>query len=269
MAKRCKAAIDDAKEQQATEVLQALGASIGYLPLVVNGSKNTLNGPEFALEINSEVFAGSPESYKWMRFLRSVKVVSLHGPVVSESLLTAITEMPQATKLLFKRCKLSSDELRILRTMPTIEHLEFSYVPVGDEIVPTLCELPLSESLRMFGTRITAKGEEAIAKQHDGLEIYRGAGGFLGIQSAPAGPVIVTRVEPNSAADIGGIYELDHIKEVNGVVVKDFPQLRVELAKYAADESITVLVERQAFNPENGRPVKYDKLLKVVLGALE
>ncbi len=268
MAKRCMMAIEDAKEEQASEILRAAGASIGNLPIPVNGSQSLAFGPEPALEITSRTFIGKPETYQWIRFLRSVRVVAIEGPIVSDELVEAIAEMPKASKILFKQCEVTPDQLRLLRGLTQIEHLELSYVPAGDEIVAAICELPLSESLRLFGTKVTAAGEKQIAEQLDGIEIYRGAGGFLGIQSQQVGPVIVTRVVPGSAAEKGGINEEDRIIEINAVAINNFPDLREELAKYEAQQTIDVKVMRPTFNPRTGQQTFEQRELKVVLGIL-
>ena len=56
MAKRCMMAIEDAKEQQATEILRAAGASIGNLPIPINGYQTMAIGPEPANEIRESGF---------------------------------------------------------------------------------------------------------------------------------------------------------------------------------------------------------------------
>lgn len=55
---------------------------------------------------------------------------------------------------------------------------------------------------------------------------------------------------PGSAADKGGIQEADVITEINGVAINNFPELRVELAKYEAQASIDVKVMHQHLTPE-------------------
>jgi hypothetical protein len=261
IAKRSMTAIEDAKEHQATLILSAAGALIGRFPIAINGSQSSMYAPEPALQISSESFVGGEDTYQWMRFLRSVNVVSLEGPGVSQKLIEAVAEMPNARKILLNRCELTPAGLRALRKLPKIEHLELRYVPVGDEVVGVICELPLSESLRLFGTNITATGEKQIAQQLDGIEIYRGRGGFLGIKSSPTGPVVVTGVEPKSGAAEAGVMEFDQIIEINGVVIKNFQELRGEIANYTANESIMVKLLRA----RQGKLVELS--LTVVLGA--
>jgi S1-C subfamily serine protease len=122
-------------------------------------------------------------------------------------------------------------------------------MPIDDSFVPALCQLPLTESLRLFGTAITEQGKLEIAQQLDGLEIYRGNGGFLGIASDVLKPVVVSSVQPNSAAQNAGIEEGDIVTEIQGEPIKDFANLKATIAKYSPNEMLLIKLKRPRKDP--------------------
>jgi PDZ domain len=230
-------AIEDDFERQAFEILTNAGADIGYLDLNINGSK--LNRSDLGVEISVNKFTGDSNTLTWLRYLKSVKIVSLEGEFASAEALTLVAQMAGVKKILLRgtyvrpgyyETKLKPSDLLVLKSLPEIQHFEMKYMSIDDSFVPSLCQLPLTESLRLFGTAISEQGKFEIAQQLDGLEIYRGGGGFLGIGSAPTGPVKVTQVTEDSAAKNAGIEDGDIILEIQGTPIKNFAGLRATLA---------------------------------------
>jgi S1-C subfamily serine protease len=118
-----------------------------------------------------------------------------------------------------------------------------NYVDVGDEVVPDLMELPLTQSMRLFGTKITADGAQRLVEQLDGVEIYRGSGGFLGVATSTFNTVVTT-VTLGSAADLAGIQTDDRLTHVDGVPIRTFDDLRQELGKHGAGEQVEIRLLR-------------------------
>jgi len=268
-------AIEDDFERQAFEILDHAGANVGYLDININGSKRANSRDDLmGVEIKANKFTGSPETLTWIRYLKSVKIVSLEGEFASGEVLALVAQMANVKKILLRgtyvrpgvyATRLNPSDLLILKQLPEIQHFEVKYMSIDDSFVPALCQLPITESLRLFGTAITEQGKEEIAKRLDGLEIYRGNGGFLGIGSDPIGQVRVNSVQQSSAAENAGIEIEDIITEIQGVPIKNFPALRATLANFAPSEMLLVKLQRPK-DPTGRRQLGYFELqLFVVL----
>ena len=255
---------------KAFEILTHVGASIGHLDLSINGAQSEMFSSNYlSLEIKSDVFRGDAQSLTWIRYLKSVEVVSLEGPIVSAELLGIVAQMPGVKKVLISEATLTPDDLLPLKEIAELQHLELTYMPVTDEFVPALCQLPLTQSLRLYGTDVTEKGEEELTRLLDGLEIYRSNGGFLGIASPATGEVVVTKVVRESAAHKAGIQLQDKIVEIQDKPIKNFTALRATLADYRPDEPVQVKVIRQVIDPDSMKLVPAELTITVVLGKQE
>ncbi len=243
LAGKCLSALKSVKESTASEVLRYHGVEIGYLPISVNGSAKD-RSQELTVSIDSTTFTGSIEVLEWLQYLQKVEIASLQGPGLDVRALAAIAKMPSLKKVLLRSISAKPEDLLILKNVKSLEHLELAYWPYGDEMISMLTQLPITESLRLFGTKVTDRGEQMLRDQLDGLEIYRGSGGFLGIGSSRLGPVVVNQIVEGGAAMLGGIQRGDTITKINGVEIPNFDELRRQLARYAAGEKIQVLVKR-------------------------
>ena len=96
----------------------------------------------------------------------------------------------------------------------------------------------------MTGVQTCALPIYEIAKHLDGLEIYRGNGGFLGIGSEVFGPVRVTSIQQNSAAENAGFELGDIITEIQGVPIKNFAALRATIGNFAPNEMLLIKLNR-------------------------
>jgi hypothetical protein len=244
LASNTLAAIADLQESQALRELVYWGAYIGPQNFGVNG--RTI-GYEATLSLRiDESFRGSDETIQRIRFLKSIETVYLSGPAIDSRYYEALAKLPKLKTIKFKHVQMTADDLRIFSELRSLEHFELNYVPIGDEAIPELLELPLTHSLRLFGTKITASGEQQLHEQLDGLEIYRGNGGFLGVATSVTN-TLVTQVTPNSAAHRAGIESGDRLTHVDGVPIKTFDDLRRELGKHTAGEQVTIKLQRGTF----------------------
>jgi len=270
LAEKSIRAIENANEMKAFEILTHLGANIGHLDLSINGAQSDgISANVISLEIKTDAYRGDDQSLTWIRYLRSVEVVSVSGPIVSADLLSLVAQMPNVKKVLIEDATLQPKELLPLKSIAELQHLELTYMPVTDEFVPVLCQLPLTQSLRLYGTGVTTRGEAELARKLEGLEIYRSDGGFLGIASPATGEVQVTKVVPGSAAAKAGIRLNDRITEIEDKPIKNFTALRATLADFAPDEPVQVKVVRQVIDPKTMRLVPTEMVLTVMLGKQE
>ncbi|MCA9133397.1 MAG: PDZ domain-containing protein [Planctomycetales bacterium] len=260
-------AIADLQEEQAYEILIHHGARIG-LPGVLNFNLNarmslpgSMKQDELALWID-ERFSGDEQAIEWIQFLKSIKTVFLEGPNIDSRYFQAVTRLPQVRNVKLKYVTLTKDDLELLKSFTALELLELNYTNVDDDILDTLAELPISQSLRLYGTQITQAGAERLAQQLDGIEIYCGGGGYLGV-STDQSNTIVSRVIAGSGAQQAGILIGDELQQVNGVTIKVFDDLRTELGKYVAGEKIKIVLSRRV-SPLNPGTVELE--LEVKLG---
>lgn len=259
--------IADHQELLARQALQDVNVKMGPLRLTIGGVMQN----EFGLRTNNIVhiaddFQGSEEDMRLFRFLRSFDTAYLEGPSINEQLLRQVLAMPNLTRVVLKGPMVNNQLLASLFDARELEHLELLYADVNDEAIDTIVDLPLVGSLRIFGTRITLSGSSRVNKELDGLDIYYGRGGFLGVKTTQ-NDLRVSSVVMGSGAEQGGIQPHDVITHVNDKPIKTFPQLREELANFAPGDKISVVVERATFSalPRGVEPVQ----LQITLGKQE
>lgn len=235
-------AIADLQEEKAWQVLTEQGAYIGPQNFSINGRLSNMEGP-LSLRIDDQ-FSGSDEDFDWIRYLKTIKVVYLRGPRISVRALEAVSQLKNVQAIKLRSIALTSQQLLLFRDLHALEHLGLSYMDVDDSFIANIMQLPISHSIRLYGTKVTADGEQQLVKQFDGLEIFRGSGGFLGISSLSTRQAQVEQVTPDSAASRAGIQHGDIITAINGNPIQTFEQLRIELGKYEADETVAVRLTR-------------------------
>ncbi len=270
LAEKSIRAIENVNEMKAFDILSHLGANIGHLDLSINGAQTEgISGNFISLELRSDAYRGDNQSLAWIRYLKSVEVVAVSGTIVTADLLALVAQMPNVKKVLIEDATIDPEELLPLKSMSELQHLELTYMPATDAFVQVLCQLPLTQSLRLYGTGVTTRGEAELARRLEGLEIYRSNGGFLGIASPSTGEVLVTKVVPGSAAANAGIWLNDKITEIQEKPIKNFSALRATLAEYAPEEPVQVKVIRQVIDPKTMRRVPTEMIVTVVLGKQE
>ncbi len=237
-------AIADLQEAQALQILSHHGARLGpsnYLQIVLNG-KPIQEEEDFALVIDNS-FTGDNQVVAWIQFLKSVDTVYFEGPRIGHEHFHAISELPNIKKLKCKHVSISQADLMLLKNFAWLELLELAYTDIDDTYLTLLGEMPVSETLRLFGTQISSSGAQQLAQQLDGIEIYCGKGGHLGIATHPSN-TIVTGVGSNTGAERAGIKRDDELTHVDGVEITNMSELRAELAKHAAGDSVIVALTR-------------------------
>ena len=248
------AGIADRQEVLARESLLDLNVEMGPLRMTIGGTMQ--NEPPFPqtniVHVTSD-FAGTEQDMRLFRFLRSYETAYLEGDKITEKLLREVLAMPGLKRIVLKGPAITNDLLPALFDVASLEHLELVYTTVDDAAIDTIVDLPLVDSLRIFGARISREGADRIKKELDGLDIYIGRGGFLGVQTKQ-NDLRVERVVTDSGADRGGIETQDLITHVNDKPIKTFNQLRDELANFGPGEMVTVTVERFG-GLEPGRPL--------------
>lgn len=237
-------AIADLQEAQALKILTHHGARFGS----PNGLGFTLNArlaqesSELALWIDQS-FTGDDDTIDWIQCLKSIDTVFFEGPDIHAKHFQAIAQLPNIKNVKLKHVSVTADDLQALASFQSLELLELCYVDVDDSYLELLAKLPISQSLRLYGTRISSQGAERLAEQLDGIEIYCGKGGYLGIATQPQN-TLVTEVISGSGAQLAGIMYSDELTHVDGVAIKNMTDLRTELGKHLAGDHIVISLKR-------------------------
>jgi hypothetical protein len=237
--------IADRQEILAQRSLEDLKVEMGQLRLTIGGTmqnEGRLGSQSNIVHIGDD-FLGTAKDIRLFRFLRSYDTAYLEGDKITEPLLREVLAMPGLKRVVLKGPKISNEMLTALFDVANLEHLELDYADIDDRAVDTIVDLPLVDSLRVFGTQISKEGADRIKRELEGLDIYFGRGGFLGVQTSQ-NDLIVSKVVTGSGADRGGILPYDVITEINDKPIKTFAQLREDLANFAADEKVSVTVKR-------------------------
>ncbi|MFK7735525.1 MAG: PDZ domain-containing protein [Pirellulaceae bacterium] len=234
-------AISDIQEQQAIEILLQHEARIGPRDFSLNGQLGY--STENALHIN-EAFTGDEDVVRWIPFVKSVETVCLEGSKINRNMLEAVSRMKGVVNIKLKDVSLEEEDLWLLGRFRNLQHLGLVYVKLKDSAVDILADLPVSSTMKIYGTGISEAAFQELKSQTGDLEFYYGMGGFLGVSPRSAGGTEIARVTGGSAADVAGIRIGDVLNKVGGTEVKTFADLREQLGQYTADESILITLNR-------------------------
>ena len=237
-------AIADLQEAQALEILSYHGARFGS-PNALGFTLNAqLEQPSQVLSLwIDQSFTGDQTTIAWIQFLKSIDSVFFEGPDIGDQHFEALSQLPSIKKVKLKHVRLTRENLQALSSLQTLEMLELSYVDIDDSHLELVAKLPVSQSLRLFGTNITNEGAERLAKQLDGIEIYCGKGGYLGIATNTK-DTVVSNIIAGSGAQLAGIQLRDVLTHVDDVPISDMTELRTELGKHGAGDKIVISLKR-------------------------
>ncbi|MFN9413537.1 MAG: PDZ domain-containing protein [Pirellula sp.] len=196
----------------------------------------------------------------WIEFAR------LEGPKIDREILKATLKLPQLKHLQIVNASLTADDLKLLKDGPDLDTLELTYIPVDDEFVSIVQQLPIWGSLWIFGSKLSSAGADELARTLNDVKVDVLRGAYLGVISQ-GNALVVHEVEPNSAADIHGIRPRDRIVSVNNIRLESFDHLRRELGKFTPGEEVTIEVDRlvQSFAPLDDVPGRELKDLESLL----
>jgi hypothetical protein len=239
--------------QQALDRLERVGVVCADRHLSV---LTQLRDVKNALVID-EQFTGTEDDLALLPWLFDVQFVKLEGPAVSRTMLEKIVSLPQLRSLQVIETNLRSEDLRPLLLAPDMDLIEILYSPVDDQCIKILEDVPIFGDLQLFGTDVSAQGAQELIAKIETANVFVGRGGFLGITCEPSSLVIQESI-PDGPASKAGIRMNDKLRKINGVPIYNFDDLRKQLAKSAAGESVVVEYDRPIMalrpleqNPEN------------------
>lgn len=199
-----------------------------------------------ALVIDQE-FRGTQEDIDLLPWLFDIQFVKLEGPAISPEILQAVVKLPQLRSLQIVETKLTSKDLRPLLAASDMDLLEILYSPVDDQCIEILQDVPIFGDLQLFGTELSAKGATELIARMETANVFVGRGGFLGVTCDP-GSLVIQQAIKDGPAFKAGIKMNDKLRKINGVPIYNFEDLRKQLAKSAAGESVVVEYDRPVWS---------------------
>ena len=206
-----------------------------------------------ALVIDQE-FRGTQEDIDLLPWLFDIQFVKLEGPAISPEILQAVVKLPQLRSLQIVETNLTSKDLRPLLAASDMDLLEILYSPVDDQCIEILQDVPIFGDLQLFGTELSAKGATELIARMETANVFVGRGGFLGVTCDP-GSLVIQQAIKDGPAYKAGIKMNDKLRKINGVPIYNFEDLRKQLAKSAAGESVVVEYDRPVWSL---RPIDQD-----------
>lgn len=206
-----------------------------------------------ALVIDQE-FRGTQEDIDLLPWLFDIQFVKLEGPAISPEILQAVVKLPQLRSLQIVETNLTSKDLRPLLAASDMDLLEILYSPVDDQCIEILQDVPIFGDLQLFGTELSAKGATELIARMETANVFVGRGGFLGVTCDP-GSLVIQQAIKDGPAFKAGIKMNDKLRKINGVPIYNFEDLRKQLAKSAAGESVVVEYDRPVWSL---RPIDQD-----------
>ena len=206
-----------------------------------------------ALVIDQE-FRGTQEHIDLLPWLFDIQFVKLEGPAISPEILQAVVKLPQLRSLQIVETKLTSKDLRPLLAASDMDLLEILYSPVDDQCIEILQDVPIFGDLQLFGTELSSKGATELIARMETANVFVGRGGFLGVTCDP-GSLVIQQAIKDGPAFKAGIKMNDKLRKINGVPIYNFEDLRKQLAKSAAGESVVVEYDRPVWSL---RPIDQD-----------
>jgi hypothetical protein len=247
LARRAAVKLDRLKihrRDQAVERLKSAGAVIQL------GAVQPRTGGPQRMGIQKIVIGaewkGTSDDIQWLALIGELHEVVLDGPKINNDYLRPLAELKTIYKLKIKRASVNDDGIRLLASLPRLNEFRIYHTPLTDAAVDDLAKVP-ALSMHIYGTRITKRGHDALSNALPEACVldYR-RGGFLGVGPSSLGdPADVTgffvgRVEPNAAAQRAGLRQGDIIVKYDGVLVRQFNDVRDLIAQNKVEEEVEV-----------------------------
>ncbi|MGB7348006.1 MAG: PDZ domain-containing protein [Pirellulaceae bacterium] len=234
--------IEDAREITANEKLTEAGVVMDY----DNFAIGALTSQRFTLRID-ERWNGDVQPLGWLRWVRGVQFVSLHGAGIDARVLKQVVRMPRLSTIAMIDGSIDNDGINALAAMPRIDSLEIRYVKLTPEMADMIAKLPIRESLNLMGTGVSAARMKVMESELPGLAISHKEGGFLGVTCSTYGMTRceITTVTPGSAAYKSGIRRADVVVEIDGEAIELFADLQRVIAKHDAGDKLKFVLERR------------------------
>ena len=193
-------------------------------------------------------------------YLYDIHDLTATGEQVNDAWLGHIARMPELRQLTLKKAKCSSTGFKPLAEKNQLGALQIMYAPLDGDTPALLAGMNRLLELRLYGTGISAEAAQLLVAKLDRTRVDIRRGGFLGIGVQPLGEgVIISNVQPGSAAARAGIQLGDVLLSFGGEKIANFEQLQAAIGRVPPGDSAELELLR------NDKPEK----LKLMLGEWE
>ena len=245
LARESLTALGSIRQQRALDQLRELGAKIEIRQAVVRFQRV----PTVWVTINS-AWRGTVNDLQRLKWLRDVQQITFDDRRVTDAWLAPVAFLEGLERLVIKHARISDNGLRVLPKLRKLRFLDVMYTPVTDACLAHLKTIRTLQVVRVYGTRITQAGAEQLRTALTQAEVDYKNGAFLGVRcQQPPWPCAVVQVTAKSAAEKAGVRTNDIIIRYNKQPIRDFEDLRKQIALNMVGDRVEIQVVR------GGRPV--------------
>ncbi|MEP0343316.1 PDZ domain-containing protein, partial [Rhodopirellula bahusiensis] len=246
--------ITHVRRSQTVQTLSMQGALIGVKEFVYGATTNL----QRVVEIN-EAYQGDDSLLELLRWVDRVEFARIEGPAIRQDVLKGVTQMPDLKTLSLLYGDINMETMKVIGDLESIDHLEFRYVPLNEELLDAIATLPIRISLTLNGTDLSSDQVDALRQTLPGLNIEFKRGGFLGVRCNDSfNECIIQSVVDDSGAEVAGLQRDDVIIRANGEPVKKFADLQAVIN--TRDPGQTIRIGYRRLNVEYETDAKLGKL---------
>ena len=244
IAQQASKALGDLRERRQTQAV----AQLEKLAAVVERDMFSFGvepSNSFTVKIESDLWKGQLEDLRHLKLLKDCIGLTLTGKQVTDDWITPIQQMQRLKHLEINRGSITDNALNQLQDCVTLTSLTIKYSPITDDSVTQLSKLQQLQELHVFGTRLTPQAAENLRITLGSTEIDYRRGAFLGVGCRqPPFPCFVSEVRENTAAAKAGIELHDIIVKYDGTMIRDFNDLRAQIAQNIAGDTVELELMR-------------------------
>ncbi|WDQ16131.1 PDZ domain-containing protein [Rhodopirellula sp. P2] len=246
--------ITQVRRAQTIQTLTMQGAMIGVKEFVYGATTNL----QRIVEV-TEGYTGEDSLLELLRWIDKVEFARIEGPAIRQGVLKGVIQMPDLKTLSLLYGEIDLETMKVIGDLDSIDHLEFRYVPLNDELIDAIAKLPIRISLTLNGTDLSTERVDALRQTLPGLNIEFKRGGFLGVRCNDSfNECIIQSVVEGSGAEVAGLLPSDVIIRANGEPIRKFADLQAIINTRDPGQTIRIGYRRR--NVEYEADAKLGKL---------
>jgi C-terminal processing protease CtpA/Prc len=139
-----------------------------------------------------------------------------------------------------------SSDMELLKQITNLQWLQIVNVPLDQEALATIGQLPGLARLDLYGTGVSSQMVEELARKLPaGARIDRRGGALLGVKGSSGQlSCIIEEVQPGRAASDAGLLDHDEIITFDGQPVRNFEELTALVSAKKGGEQVQLEIRR-------------------------
>jgi hypothetical protein len=247
---RATMAVEEITQVRRAQTIQTLGLQDAYIGATTNLQR--------VVEI-TDAYTGDDSLLELLRWIDKVEYARIEGLAIRRGVLKGVTQMPDLKTLSLLYGDIDLETMKVIGDLDSIDHLEFRYVPLNDELLDAIAKLPIRISLTLNGTDLSSDQVDALRRTLPGLNIEFKRGGFLGVRCNDTfNECIIQSVVEGSGAEVAGLLPNDVIIRANGEPIRKFADLQAVIN--TRDPGQTIRIGYRRHNVEYEIDAKLGKL---------